>query len=286
MSVGARIAGFGGLRTAVAPGARPDDPKSGLGPRDQCCDTTSRAGDVCQELLTTPPGLDVLRDGPLPTIIPLCRNDIVQRYGSDAYARANAFDVMAYMSRGKQFSPRAPFSTSGVKGAGDLELTLQLAAAAGVAQGNKYLVPMLLIEVMTSNNIPVGLSNFDVDATFEDGQPFALAGAEITQARAGYSAFLVLPTRTLDGGAFPTLVELSRDLLMSGPGVSIPLTAAAAPNDATAIVPTNGIRSPERTVVLTVTTGGTGTEYRLSTLSPAHLFYNAPINALLRGMRA
>jgi hypothetical protein len=232
-----------------------------------------------------PPELDGLREGPLPTIIPLCETDVVQRYARDRQARISMIDAMVYFARAKQFTPRAPFTTSGTKAGGDLTLTLALAAASGTAQGNKYLLSFFLFEVMTSLNIAAGLVQVNFTGTFEDGQPWSMTGVELVQRRPGYSAFLVLPTRELDGAALPSLVELSRDYTVSGPGVAIPLTAGGAPNDATSITPTNGIRTPQRDVAAVIQAAPTNSEFRFGTLSPVHEFWNAPLLALHRARK-
>jgi hypothetical protein len=71
------------------------------------------------------------------------------------------------------------------------------------------------------------------------------------------------------------LVQVQNGIIVSEPGVAIPLTAAAAPNDATSSVPTNGIRGPVQTFVVDVVQAATGTAYRVELLSPVGQFWEA-----------
>lgn len=225
------------------------------------------------------PRVSFLTEGNLPTILPLRDGDYVNRYARDAYVRLPQYATHAFFSKGATYSPRAPLSTSGTKAAGQLALSIALAAASGSTQGNRYLVPGIVIEITSGGDVAPGVSRLSVTGTFEDGQAWSQTDIELAQGNPGTSAYIIVPTRETDGGAYPSLCCIQRDLLQAAAGGSIALTAAAPPNDATAIVPTDGIRSPRYDLSVAVDDAITGTFYRVATLTPTQWYFTAPMIA-------
>jgi len=239
-------------------------------------------GSRCQPCGTVkvncPPGPMPLgyRRGNMPVVLSTCDDDQVTQVG-----RNNRIDVPEFMfweavAKAATFSPRTPLSDSDVKAAGALTLSIALGAAAGTAQGNSYLFPGFILEMSTSNNVPAGVVDVDVTGTFEDGQPYTQS-LQFSPGHQGVSRFIIMATRESQGGSYPSLISVQRDFILSGPAVSIPLTAAAAPNDATAIVPTNGIRAMQRDFTVTVTQANVDTTFRIEMLSPVGRFWDVMV---------
>jgi hypothetical protein len=211
----------------------------------------------------------------MPIIIPACPGDKVIKYGGAPYVRASAYLLEQHFARAANYSVITPLRASGTKGAGALVLTLSAAAASGATtQGQRVLSPGFILEVGTSNNVSPGVSRIDVAGFFEDDSAYAHTGIELTQGRPGFSTYLVISKRDIEGGSYPQLIAVQNDFKVVLGGTSIALTAAAAPNDATAIVPTNGIQFPDRDLVVTVQTGAANTEYAVELLSPTSQYYN------------
>lgn len=213
------------------------------------------------------------RRGRLPVAFAPCDDDIITQFG-----RADAAWIPEYMfwglvGKAATYSPRTPLATSGTKGAGALTLSIALSAAVTTAQGNDYLFPGFVLEAGTNNNVAPGVIDLDISGTFEDGQPYTQT-MQFNTGHVGVSRFFVAATRETQGGSYPSLINVSRDLIVVAGGTSIALTAAAAPNDATAIVPTNGIRKVQRDFTVTINQANQDTTFRLELLSPVGRFWD------------
>jgi len=225
------------------------------------------------------------RRGKLPIAVKYCADDAILQFG-----RTREIDLPEYMlwelvGKAATFSPRAPIAVNAVKEAGTLSLDFALADPIGTAQGNKYLFPAFMLEIGTNNNVTPGVSSIDIHGTFEDGQDWTQT-MEFSQGHVGVSRFVIMSTRTTEGSSYPSLFELSNGLLLTGAGDAIPLTAAAAPNDATSIVPTNGIRAIERQFSVDVTEANLGTNFRVELLTPVGRFWDWMTNQFAASIAA
>ena len=222
-----------------------------------------------------PPALPAgYRRGTLPTIVPLCDDDEVTQFGTTQKMQIPEYIFWDLVARAASYSPRTPLSASGVKAGGTLSMDTILAAAApATAQGNKYLFPGLMLEIGCNDQVAPGVSDITITGTFEDGQPLSQS-FQVSTGHVGLSRFLVMFNRTSQGQAYPSLVVVERDYQLTLPAVATPLTAAAAPNDATSWVPTNGLREAQRDFNVSVTAANTNTTYRYELFLPVGWFWD------------
>lgn len=229
-----------------------------------------------------PPGF---RTGVVPVVMKYCPDDEVMQIGRTPTIQVPEYAVWDLIGRSATFSPRDPLQVAGTKGVGALALDIELDALADPSQqGNKYLFPAFMIEIMTNNNVSPGTTQIDVSGTFEDGQPWEQQ-LQFSQGHVGLSRFVVLATRTTQGGSYPSLFTVERELQLQGTGQATPLTAGVAPNDATSFTATNGIRGPNRTFNISVEVGNEDTNYRVELLSPVGQFWNWMVAQLAAGIQ-
>jgi len=215
-----------------------------------------------------------LKRGTLPAVVALCEGDAIIRAGRQNAINVPAFVVEELFARGITSSPSAPLAQSGTVAGGVLTLTVTATAPTlPSGAGSMILTPGFIVEIATNNNVSPGTTRLQASGLFEDGQTY-LQVFEVTQAKQRNSRFLVTFTKEVGGGTYPSLIQVRNGELLTAVAGSIPLTAAAAPNDATAIVPTNGIRGPSTPFQLDVLDGVNGTNVRVELLSPDSQFYD------------
>lgn len=222
-----------------------------------------------------------LRPGRLPSIMSLNDNGEVLDWGDRApYAEQPTFAVYDFFARAFNTTPASPLSNSATASEGEANVTLSEAAASSAAtNGNQRIVCGFIIEVSIDFNVPPGAFDMAITGTFEDGSAFTWANIQLIQKGQGMSQFLVIPSKTLQNRTFPCCVLLRNDFKVVLGGTSIALTAAAAPNDATAIVPTAGIQFPDADVTFVFANVPDGMHFRVQTLSPTSKYANVALAA-------
>jgi len=225
------------------------------------------------------------RTGIVPVVMKMCADDEAMQLGRTPTVQVPEYAVWDLVGRAATFSPRTPLQNAATKGVGALDLTITLPAAAPATdQGNKYLFPAFLFEIMTNNNVSPGVTQIEITATFEDGQPW-LQTVQFSQGHVGVSRFIVMSTRTEQGGSYPCLFDVERDLQLQDVAQVTTLTAGVAPNDASSFVATNGIRGPNRPFGLSVEVGNINTNYRVELLTPVGRFWNWMVAQLANGIQ-
>lgn len=249
------------------------------------CSCDARIGHVptCR---TQAGGASSVRHGAfMPPVIPLCGGDIVVSYGAPALLQAPAFAMQGFLAQALTRTPYAPVSVSGTKAAGNLTLDLKADTPTAGQPGNLHHFGALVLEVATSDNVAPGRTVLDIDFYDENGTPQSWTGIEVRQSKPGNSQFILVMNAIASGFAIPCFGRLSQDVIAVGTE-AYALTAAAAPNDATSITPTSGLRAPDFSCVATVRSGVTGTDYTLASVTATSEYFDILASAVQEAARA
>lgn len=194
---------------------------------------------------TLPSGMMI---GALPVVSAYCPGDTVLQYG-----RINAIWVPDYVfwghfARAADFASVAPRSDSGTKPAGALTLTM------GVDAGIKVLVPGIIFDVMTSNNVAPGITQFSIAGVFEDNTLWT-QDITVSAGHQGLSRFAIIATREVQGGAYPSLCQIMDNFVITSTGLFLGPTAVTS-------------------LTVTVNRANVDTDFYTETLSPvSELWY-------------
>jgi hypothetical protein len=190
----------------------------------------------------------------MPIVIPFCPDDSVPQPGRINAAWVPEFVVENFFGRGADFSPITPLQTTGTfTDPGPLVLTLATTAT------EDQRVSGIIIDIMSNNNTSPGITTIEFVGTFENNAAWTQT-VQFSTGHIGLSRFVLMPTREVQGGAYPALLRVNPVTLQIGDVVG-------AGTDVVAEV---------HTIVGTVTGSVPGTSVRLETLSPvSELWYQA-----------
>jgi len=132
----------------------------------------------------------------------------------------------------------------------------------------------LIFDVSTSNNINPGQVSLSLDGYFENGEKYH-QDITVNPGHMGVSRYYVIFTQETQGGAYPALVRLWRNVLEGpAPGVSAPITTNISEGGPTSITFTNGLRTGNFQLDITAK-GNSGTSVYAEMLDPvSSLWYS------------
>jgi hypothetical protein len=228
---------------------------------------------------------DFFRQGHLPVVFSVCDNARVIKAGRAEYASIPDYAARHFFAEGALRAPRQPLTGSAVGAGAQAQVALAADAASGATtQRNRHLIAGFVLEYAWGDDAPLPKRTISVDGFFEDDSALSHTGIQVAILGGNSATIVIIPTKELDGKAYPALALIQNDFKVVLGGTSIALTAAAAPNDATAIVPTSGIQFPDRTATITDANLPTGATLTVDTLAPTTQYYNAMIEAFSRSL--
>lgn len=176
---------------------------------DKCC-PSGQPVNCAQPQDGIPAGIE---RGVMPIVIAICPDDTVTQPGRIDSSWVPRFVAEDVFQRGATFSPITPLQATGTYvGPGALALSLAFGAPPGTP-AQRALIPGVIIDLMTSNNVAPGITTADFTGTFENGLPWTQQVQFSTMAT-GTSRFIVLASREVQGGAYPQLVVVDNGSLV------------------------------------------------------------------------
>jgi hypothetical protein len=160
-----------------------------------------------------PPGYPTFKRGQLPIVQAFCIGDTVTQPGRINAAWVPEFVVEEFFARGAAYAPRAPLSDTDTYTTAPITLTLAPSA------GEAVLTPGFIVDLMTSNNVAPGITTFTVTAAFE-GMAAAsyVQTVQLSTSRVGLSRFVILGTKEVQGGAYPSLISIANAAIVGVDG--------------------------------------------------------------------
>jgi len=204
----------------------------------------------------TPVNYPTFRRGILPLVQAFCPGDTVPQPGRINALWVPEFVVEHFFARGADFSPVTPLTDTDTYTTTDITLTLTAPAVSGETPAEEYLIAGIVIDLMSSNNVAPGITTLVLTGVFENSADYAQT-VQLSTGHVGLSRFVLLFSREMQGGAYPSLVRIQTEVIVGE-------------NDAPADVvsPTD--------VLTVVATSVPGTSIRIETLSPvSELWYQA-----------
>jgi hypothetical protein len=151
-----------------------------------------------------------MRRGYLPLAVPMCPGDRITQPGRINGIWVPDFVFYNFFARGSDYSPVTPVSAQDTKIA-NTPLVLTLAPAAG----SDYLFPGVVIDLMTSDQVAAGIGTFSLAGTFENGDAYTQTFTEISSISGRTARYVILFTREVQGGAYPSLVRTSNNFVLT-----------------------------------------------------------------------
>lgn len=214
--------------------------------------------------------------GLAPTVFSFDPRDVVTRTGRMNGQWIPISAVWEAFDRAVVFSPEAPISGRDVIASGVAQIVLTPGTSDRTSAtyfGHDLRFAAIIIDLSTSNNVTPGDVDMTLTGRFEDGDIYTQS-LTFSPGKVGVSRYGIMFTQEVDGGAYPCLVTLKRDVLFAAPGVAIPLAGE------TTITPEEGIRGP--TVSLTADiTGLDGTAVTAQLITPGSMLYTNFRSALM-----
>lgn len=233
--------------------------------------------------------------GTIPVIMSFSPDDTVEETGRINGLWVPVASVLEVLSRQSTSTPTTPLLRQGTIGddEGDtVTLTIQaptptsaqLADASYTGFDLQFLAAV--IDINTNNNINTGPVTLDVTGQFVNGFPYT-QHIVLSPGHLGTSRYALTFTQETQGGAYPTLARVSRDLITVAPGaqVAVQTTTPALSPVMTSIQFTNGLRSPNIGLSLQFS-GFVGTGIVVRPLTPATQLWDDYRSMIYNSIRA
>lgn len=218
---------------------------------------------------SSPPGvgLEAVR-GILPVMASYQADDTITQVGRVSKVWVPDAVAWEFFSRATTRSPHVPLSTQGPIVAGSVTLTLTGPTPAGFTPPDTYLgldwrICGVTIDISTNNNINPSPVTLELSGVFESMEPY-FQHAEVNPGHLGVSRYVLFFTHELQGGAYPQLLILRKqvEILKTGTVITFEGDGGAGPQTLAAPVRIFDVD------ISTFATGNDGIGVREETLSP------------------
>lgn len=177
-------------------------------------------------------------------------------------------------NRGANYSSVDPITESAAISGGTATITL--AAPSGTLtsaayRGRDYRFAAVALDVNTSALTTPGQVTWNLSGYFEDLDVYTQS-IQLLPGIIGTARYFLIFTQQTQGGAYPALVTLQRDILSIPPGVEVPVTGNNE-SGITGLTFTNGVRSTNFGLTMTFT-GFDGTGLTGTLLDPASALWD------------